>query len=170
MGFMRLIRLINPINYINYINLINPCKKPGDMKNIPNKTIHMTLVALPVETQPVTLRPVFRKPNLRQWQEELDFLGREVRFYRLLLKSGIAHASERHKGAVFALLLEFSNTEDNTLPALRKELAAFREKSVAGNLQPLAFYQKVEQQSVALRPLKAQVFALMPQLQKITIV
>ncbi len=129
----------------------------------------MTLALHPTETQPTLLRPILRKPNLHQWQEELNYLEHEVKFYRQLLKMGISNCAIRRKPLMFDLLNDFSNIEDHDLPELRQELSLFREKQNSEPSSALAFSQKLARQNASLKALKSSVFLFVHDLQKLTI-
>ncbi len=130
----------------------------------------MTLAALAQEPATVKLRPVARQPHLRHWHEELDYLEREVRFYRQLLRLGIHQGSEPKKPLLFDLLNEFSRFEDDLLPPLRAMIpSASREISTTEQPDFLSFAKKLEQHTQALRKLKSRFFPHAHELQAFSI-
>jgi hypothetical protein len=129
----------------------------------------MTVALSPNASQPVKLRPLTRQPQVRQWQDELNYLEMEVTFYQKLLRMSIGNGQPESKPSMYKLLNEFSGYLDTTVPDLKKALDALHLPADTGTEAASAFQRQLEHHRLALRILKTGVFPHISDMQKFTI-
>ena len=129
----------------------------------------MTATLVPTQMHPVVLKPVARQMMLHHWQDELNYLDKEVDFYCQLLKMSIHNGSGHKKSLLFELLDDFLKFRDSHLPELRSSLNLEGTNLETRQEAALMAMEKMERFTRTLKKLKSNVFPHVHEIQTYTI-
>lgn len=117
----------------------------------------------------VELKPAEKKLLIRKWQSELDYLEKEVAFYKQLIRTGIQNSGIQNRSSLGVLLRNFSKYEKIVLPEMRLDFSKCIKQVEMQEETSLSFQEKLETHQQKLGKMKKKVFSLSPSFQRITI-
>ncbi len=117
----------------------------------------------------VELKPAEKKLLIRKWQSELDYLEKEVAFYKQLIRTGIQNSGIQNRSSLGVLLRNFSKYEKVVLPEMRLDFSKCIKQVEMQEETSLSFQKKLETYQQKLGKMKKKVFSLSPSFQRITI-
>ncbi len=126
----------------------------------------MKTALFPTASPTVKLMPLSKQAPIHEWQEDLNFIEKEVAFYLKLLRMGVHNCTETSKLTIHRLHELFSNFYTQTITELRDELTNF-DVETADSSMIYYFQRKMEAHFLNLRKLKESVFPQVHNMQRI---